>query len=101
MDVVATVSKPEYTGWQLDHCKGEESDDPTSVCINIGGDIYKVVLLDVRTPGGKRIVPTLTIGFPAHSLPGNYRAKKRMHLVTASDDLRNDTGIEYFASDWE
>jgi hypothetical protein len=101
MDVVATVSKPRYTGWQLDYCNGEESSDPATACVSIGGEIYKVVLLDVRTPDGARVVSKLIIGFPAHALRNDYRARKRLHLVKTSDDLRTDTGLEYIASRWE
>jgi hypothetical protein len=101
MDVVGIVSKPLYTGWQLDHCKDEESADSPTTCINIGGEIYRVTLLDVRTLSGKRIVPKLIIGFPAHALRDDYRARMHLHLVKASESLRNGTGIEYFASEWE
>ena len=52
-DIVATVSKPHYTGWQLDHCK-DEGVGSDATCVNLGGDIYKVTLLDVRTLGGKK-----------------------------------------------
>jgi hypothetical protein len=101
IDVVATVSKPHYTGWQIDHCKGEESSDPDTACISHGGEIYKVRLSDVRTLDGKRIVPSLTIGIPAHSLARDFRARIRLHLVKSADDLRKDTGIEYIASHWQ
>jgi hypothetical protein len=101
IDVVATVSKPHYTGWQIDHCKGEESSDPDTACISHGGEIYKARLSGVRTLDGKRIVPTLTIGIPAHSLARDFRARIRLHLVKSADDLRKDTGIEYIASHWQ
>jgi hypothetical protein len=63
--------------------------------------MYKVTLSDVRTPDGRRIVSMLTIGFPAHALRGDYRARMRLHLVKAADDFRRDTGIEYVARHWE
>ena len=100
MDVVATVSKPRYTGWRIDHCKGQESTDPDMACISHGGEIYRAKLSDVRMPDGKRIVPTLTIGLPAHALARDFRARKRLHLVKSEDDFRKDTGIEYIASHW-
>ena len=86
--------------WQIDHCANEPPDVELG-CVSIGGDIYKVLLLDVRTAGGQRIARTLIIGFPAHALAHDYRARLRLHLVKASDDLRKDTGIEYMASHWE
>ena len=95
MDVIATVTKPQYTGWQLDYCKGEED------CLSIGGDIYKVRLLDVRALDGSRVARTITIGFPAHALREDFRARKQLHLVKASDDLRKGTALEYIASAWE
>ena len=95
MDVIATVTKPRYTGWQLDHCNGEKD------CLSVGGDIYKVQLLDVRKPDGSRVAQTLAIGFPAHALPEDYRARKHLHLVKASDNLRMDTALEYVANTWE
>jgi hypothetical protein len=101
MDVVATVSKPRYTGWKLDHCAADESTDATTPCVSIGGEIYKAILSDVRTTDGRRIASSLTIGFPAHALRRDFRARKRLHLVKASDGLRNDTGIEYIANRWE
>jgi len=100
-DVVATVSKPRYTGWRINHCEGEESADPGTACISHGGEIYKAKLSDVRTLNGKRIVPTLTVGIPAHSLAKDFRARKRLHLVKSADDLRKDTGIEYIATHWQ
>jgi hypothetical protein len=66
-----------------------------------GGEIYKAALSDVRTPDGARIVSILTIGFPAHALSRDFRARKKLHLVKAGNDLRKDTGIEYLASHWE
>jgi hypothetical protein len=99
-DVIATVSRPRYTGWQIDHCANEPPDVELG-CVSIGGDIYKVLLLDVRMAGGQKIARTLIIGFPAHALRHDYRARLRLHLVQASDDLRKDTGIEYMASHWE
>jgi hypothetical protein len=101
MDVVGTVSEPHYTGFQLNHCKDEESAKSVTTCINMGGEIYRVSLLDVRTSSGRIIAPKLIIGLPAHSLRDDYRARKHLHLVKASEDLQNGTGIEYFASDWE
>jgi hypothetical protein len=95
MDVTATVTKPRYTGWRQDYCKGEED------CLSVGGEIYKVQLLDVRTPNGSRVAKSLTIGFPAHGLPEDYRARRHLHLVRASDDLRKATAIEYVANAWE
>ncbi len=101
IDVVATVSMPRYTGWQIDYCEGDESTDPETTCVSHGGEIYKAKLSDVRTPDGRRLVATLTIGFPAHALPRDFRARKRLHLVKAADDLKRDAGIEFVASHWE
>jgi hypothetical protein len=101
MDVVATVSKPRYTGWHLDPCEGQESTDPDTVCLGHGREMYKTTLSDVRTPDGRRIVSKLTIGFPAYALRGDYRSRRRLHLVKAADDFRKDTGLEYVASDWK
>ena len=101
MDVVATVSKPRYTGWHLDHCEGQESTGPELACIGHGWEMYKATLSDVRTPDGRRVTSRLTIGFPAaHALRSDYRSRGRLHLVKAADDFRKDTGLEYVASHW-
>jgi hypothetical protein len=101
IDVVGTVSKPRYTGWQLDYCEVQEPTDPDKLWFSHGGEIYKVTLSDVRTPEGRKIVSKLIIGFPAHALRRDWQARKRLHLVKAADDLRKDTGLEYVASHWE
>jgi hypothetical protein len=100
-DVVATVSRPRYTGWLFDYCEGQESTDPDVTCISHGGEIYKAALSDVRTLDGKKIVSPLAIGFPGHALSRDYRVRVRLRLVKAADDLRDATGIEYVAFRWE
>lgn len=101
MEVVATVSNPRYTGWAFDYCAGEESTDPATACVSHGGEIYKARLSDVRTPDGKKVASTLIVGFPAHALARDFRARKQIWLVMAAPDLRRDTGIEYVATRWQ
>ena len=41
----------------------------------------------------------MTADYAGRALPEDYRATRRLRLVKSSDSLREDTGIEYIASD--
>jgi len=99
LDVIATVSAPRYTGWQLDTCDGGQAVNPSTACLRADGDIYRVLLRDVQAMDGKPIAGKMSAGIASRALPGDYRATRRLRLVKSSDSLRADTGIEYIASD--
>jgi len=101
IELIGTVSKPVWTGWYKDFCEAEKITPSTPSCLQVGGEIYRVVLLGARTPGGARIARKLIIGFPAHALPREYRDEKRVQLVNAPDDFRTATGIQYLVSEWD
>ncbi len=99
MDVVGVVSKPIYSGWQIDNCGGGQAVNPSTACLRPDGDIYKVILLDVRTRDGMPVARKVAAGYPGRALPRDYRATRLLRLVKSSDSLREDTGIEYVAID--
>jgi hypothetical protein len=98
--LVGVVSKPTFTGWYVNFCANGQLTDSLPVCAQIGGEIYKATLLDSETLDGKGMVRKLVIGFPAHALPPDYRARKRIQLERAPDDFKAATGIAYFARNW-
>jgi hypothetical protein len=99
LDVAGIISKPRYTGWQVDHCDGGQAVNPPTACLRPDGDIYRIELREVRTRDGKPIAGRLTAGYPGRALPEDYRATRLLRLVKSSDSLREETGIEYIASD--
>ena len=100
VEMIGVVSNPTTTGWYKNYCDGGRLTTSLPDCVQVGGEIYRVSLLDVRTPEGRRISHKLIIGFPAHALPSDYRDEKRMRLEKAPADFRNATGIEFLVSVW-
>jgi hypothetical protein len=99
IDLIGMVSNPVFTGWYKNFCEaGHLTISPE--CLQVGGEIYRVTLLDARTPKGNKISQKLLIGFPAHSLPRNYRGRKRIRLDKSPEEFRTATGIEYLVTDW-
>jgi hypothetical protein len=101
VELIGTVTNPVFTGWYRDFCEAGQLRDSSTNCIQIGGEIYRVTLLDARTLEGKSIAHQLIFGFPAHALPRHYRSRKRVRLQTSPDDFRMATGIEYLAGEWD
>jgi hypothetical protein len=98
-DLIGEVSNPVFTGWYIDHCNGDGlTKELPRNCIQVGGELYKVMLRNVRAPQGES--QSLIIAFPAHALSSEYRARVRIHLVKAPDAFARETGITYFASEW-
>jgi hypothetical protein len=100
IDVVGTVTNPRGTGWTKDFCDGGHLVVSAPDCAQIGGEIYKVNLLDVHTSDGRRIARKLVIGFPAHAITRKYHGTKRLRLERSQEDFRKATGIELVATDW-
>jgi hypothetical protein len=100
IEVVGLVTNPRGTGWTKDFCDQGHLVVSAADCAQIGGEIYKVKLLDVRTPNRKLIAKELIIGFPAHALTRKYRGIKHLRLERSPEDFRNATGIELVATHW-
>ena len=98
--LVGIVSAPTFTGWYRDYCQDGELTDSSPDCLQHGGEIYRVRLLDVRTISGTRVADRLVIAFPAHALGHSFRSKKRIELVSAPPEFAAATGILYFANHW-
>ena len=98
IDMVGEVSRPEFTGWYIDSCDGRLIKTPPN-CVQIGGEVYKVLLLGARTPESTA-AHEIIIAFPAHALKPNYRARVHVHLVKAPDAFEHETGIAYMAREW-
>jgi len=69
-------------------------------CAQIGGEIYKVDLLNVRALRNEVIAKKLIIGFPAHALTRKFRGIKHLRLERSPNDFRKATGIELVATSW-
>jgi hypothetical protein len=100
VEVVGTVTNPKATGWTRDFCDEGRPVLSAPNCAQIGGEIYRATLINVRAPDRRLIAKKLTIGFPAHALTRKYRGTKRLRLERAPDDFRNATGIAVLATDW-
>lgn len=98
--LTGVVSQPTFTGWFRDYCRNGLLVDSSPDCLQHGGEVYRVKLVDVRTTGGARVAESLVIGFPAHALGPRYRSKKRIELVRAPPEFAAATGIFYFANHW-
>lgn len=101
-EVIATVSDPEYTGWNQDLCNEGQVTRSLPGCAPLGPgvyemEIYRVTLREVRTLDGKKLSPRLVVGFPSHALGKDYRERKHLRLKKAPDNFRVSTGIEYLA----
>jgi hypothetical protein len=101
IDLVAKVSNPTHTGWNVDFCHDGKLINSLPECAQLGGEIYRVELLHTRTSSGAAVVSTRIIGLSAHALDKDYRFKASIHLEEAPKDFRESTGIEYLARDWE
>jgi hypothetical protein len=100
VEVMATVTNPKGSGWTRDFCDGGRPVISAPNCAQIGGEIYRVTLINVRTLDHRLIAKKLTVGFPAHAITRKYRGTKRLRLEKAPDDLRSATGIAILATDW-
>jgi hypothetical protein len=100
VEVVGTVTNPKGTGWTRDFCDEGRPVLSAPNCAQIGGEIYRVKLINIRGKDSRLIAKKLTIGFPAHALTRKYRGTKRLRLERAPADFRNATGIEILATDW-
>jgi hypothetical protein len=97
---MGVVSKPTYTGWMVDYCGDDVPVPSLPQCAQIGGEIYRATLSEVRTLEGNRISQRFIIGFTGHALPKHYRDTKRLCVEKAPDDFRAATGIEYLVRRW-
>ena len=100
LTVVGTVSQPVFTGWHRDYCNNGHLAAALPDCLQHGGEIYRVMLLDARTIEGRRIARKLVIAFPAHALAADYVGQKRINLVRAPEPFSAATGIGYLAHTW-
>jgi hypothetical protein len=99
--LIGTVSNPQFTGWYVDYCNGGALVETAPNCMQMGGELYRVILLNPRSEAGGRLARRLVIGFPAHALPTQYREEKRVRLVPASAEFAEATGIRYVATKWD
>jgi hypothetical protein len=98
-DLIGEVSNPVFTGWYIDYCNGSGlTKELPKNCVQVGGELYKVMLQNVYTP--QRKSQNLVIAYPAHALSSEYRARVRIRLVKAPDAFARETGITYYASKW-
>jgi len=100
IEVVGMVTNPKGTGWARDFCDEGRPVLSAPNCAQIGGEIYRVNLINVRAQNHSLIAKKLIIGFPAHALTRKYRGTKRLRLERAPADFRSATGIEILATDW-
>ena len=100
IDVVGMVKNPRGTGWTKDFCDEGRLVVSAPNCAQIGGEIYKVDLLNVRALRNEVIAKKLIIGFPAHALTRKFRGIKQLRLERSPDDFRKATGIELVATNW-
>jgi hypothetical protein len=66
----------------------------------VGGEIFKVKLVNIETTNGTRVNLSEIIGFPAHALHSTYKARVKLYLAEVPEEFRNKTGIKYFAKEW-
>ena len=99
--LVATITNPEFTGWFVDYCDDGRLSNELPACVQIGGEVYRVEALELRTEGVDSAARRLVIGFPAHALAPHFRAKVRLELVAAPAEFSGATDIHYIARSWE
>lgn len=98
---IGTVTAPRHTDWFLDHCNGGRLVlGLPQGCIQMGGGIQRVTVLNLRTEEGHLLRRGLIIGLPSSGLVRDYSARMRLQLVEAPEDFRKATGIRYVARQW-
>lgn len=99
VELVGEISNPAFTGWYTNYCNGGSLTKASPNCAQVGGEIYKAVLLGVQTPGSSS-PQNFVIAFPGHALSREYRARVHVYLVRAPDNFTHETGIAYLVREW-
>lgn len=96
-----TVTSPRHTPWFVDYCnEGRLVEELPEGCVQLGGGIQKVTVLNLRDSDGRWVSRRVVVGFPSSGLVRSYSERKRMELVASPVDFHESTGIEYFARTW-
>lgn len=99
--IVALVSEPKPTGWWRDYCQDGVLVQQVPECVQIGGQVLRVKLTNIRTLGGEPIEGTAVIGLPGPQYVPSYQGEKEIQLQTSPPEFFEATGLEFIAGDWK